>query len=96
MGFLHICTLQTANNWSSQVHLLDNIDQALRNGITSNYATKDVDKDGRDFGVASNEIEGRSNSFRSGTSTNIQKIRRRATVKLDYIHRCHSEASPIH
>ncbi len=95
MSFFHVGTLKTTDYWSSQVHLLDNIDQALRDGITPDDPPEDVHEDGRDFGVAGNEIKGRSDSFGSCASTNIQKICWRATIELDYVHCCHGEASTI-
>lgn len=96
MSFLHVCTLKTTDDWSSKVHLLDDIDQTLRNGVTSNYAAEDVDENCRNFWIAGDEIEGRSNSFGSRTSANVQEIRRGAAVELDDVHCGHCEASTIH
>lgn len=71
MRLLHIRPLQSTHNRQPQVHLLNNIDQTLRDGITPHDTAENVDKDGSDFGIRSDELESTLDGFRCGTSTNV-------------------------
>lgn len=95
MGLLHVSTLQSGDDGSTEVHLLDDIDQTLSNGITSHNTSEDVDEDGSDLGVAGDELEGRSDSSRGGTTADVKEVGRASTVKLDDVHSGHGETSTV-
>lgn len=95
MSLLHVSTLQPGNNGGTEVHLLDDINQTLSNGITSHDTSEDVYEDGRNFGVASDELEGGSDSGRGGTTTNVKEVSRASTVELDDVHSGHGETSTV-
>ena len=95
VSFFHVGTLKTTNYWRSQIHLLDNIDQALRDGITPDDPTEDVYEDSRDFGIACDQLESGLDGFRSSTTADVEEVGRRAAVELDDVHGGHGEASTI-
>jgi hypothetical protein len=96
MCFLHICPLQPTHNWSPQVHLLHDVDQALGNVITSDDTPKDVDEYGRDFGIARDQVKGILDRLWRSATSNVKEVGRRAAVQLDDVHSGHGEASTIY
>lgn len=95
MGLLHVSTLQSGDDGGTEVHLLDDIDQTLSDGITSHDTSEDVDEDGSDLGVAGDELEGRSDSSRGGTTADVKEVGRASTVELDDVHSGHGETSTV-
>ena len=67
----HVGPLQSRDDGCPQVHALHHANQSLRNGITSDDSAEDVDEDGRDFGIAGDEVEGLFDCLRRCTSTNV-------------------------
>ena len=78
-----------------ETYTLDDLYQALGNGITANDTTKDVDKDGSDLGVAGDEIKGALDGLRSGTTADIQKVGGLTTVELDNVHGGHGKTGTV-
>ena len=95
MRLLHIRALQSSHDGRPQVHALDDTDQSLSNGVTSDDTAKDVDEDGCDFGVAGDEVEGLFDGLRSGSSANVEEVGGLAAVELDDVHCGHGETSPV-
>lgn len=95
MSLLNIGTLQTSNDWGTEVHLVDDIDQTLSNGIASNDTAENVDEDGRDLGVAGDELEGGADSSRGSTTTDVKEVSGSTAVKLDDIHSSHGKTGTI-
>lgn len=80
MRHLHVCPLQSGHNGRAKIHTLHNGDQSLGDSIAAYDATENVYKDGGDFGIAGDEVEGLFNSLRSGSTTNIKEIGRGTTI----------------
>jgi hypothetical protein len=95
MCLLHVGTLQPSNDGCLEVHLLDNLDETLRNGVASHDTTEDIDKDGSDLGVACDKIECLSNSLGCGTATDVQEVGWRTAVQLDDVHGGHGKTSTV-
>lgn len=76
--------------------MLNDVDQALSNGVASDNATEDVDKDSGDFGVAGDQLEGTLDGFGSCTTTDIEKVCWGTTVQLDDVHGSHGQTSTIY
>lgn len=89
VGGLHVGALQAGNDGDAQVHALDGADEAAGNVVASHDAAKDVDKDGRDLGVARNQGEGFLDGLWRGTTSDVEKVGGFATVELDNVHGCH-------
>src|SRR6266536_6257559 len=95
MSLLHVRSMQSRHNRRSQVHLLHNVDQALGNGVASYDATKDVDEDGCDFGIAGDQVECGFDGRRSGTTADVEEVGGGTSVQLDDIHCGHGESGTV-
>lgn len=95
MRGLHVSTLQTGNDGGLQVHLLNDLDQTLGDGVAADDTTEDVDEDGGDLGVRGDEVEGLADSLGGGTSSNVEEVSGRTTVQLDDIHGGHGKTGTV-
>lgn len=95
MGLLHVGTLQTGNDGSAQTHVLDDVDQSLGDGVAADDTTEDVDEDGRNLGVAGDQLESALDGSGSSTTANVKEVGRATTVQLDNIHGSHGKASTV-
>jgi hypothetical protein len=92
---LHVGTLQPCNDRGLEVHLLNDLDQTLGDGVASDDTTEDVDKDGSDLGVAGDEVKGLANSLGCGTASNVQEVSGRTTVQFDDVHGGHGKTGSV-
>ena len=74
MRHLHIRPLQPRNNRRPQVHALDHAYEPLRNGVAPDDATENVDEDGGDFGVRSDEVKGLLDGLRRGATADVEEV----------------------
>lgn len=95
MGLLHVGTLKTGDDGKTQVHLVDNVDETLGDGVTADNTTEDVDEDGGDLGVAGDELESALDSSRGSTTTDVKEVGGVAAVQLDDIHGSHGETGAV-
>jgi len=92
---LHVGTLETGNDGNSEVHGLHNLDETSGNSVATNDTTENVDKDGSNLGVASNELEGTSDGSGSGTTANIEEVGGLTSVELDDVHGGHGKTGTV-
>lgn len=95
MGLLHVGTLQTGDDRSAQVHLLDDVDQTLGNSVAADDTTEDVNKDGGHLGVAGDQLEGALDGSGGGTTADIEEVSGGTAVELDDIHGGHGETGTV-
>lgn len=95
MSLLHVGTLETGNDGSAETHLLNNVDQTLGDGVTADDTTEDVDEDGRDLGVAGDELESALDGSGSSTTTDVKEVGGGTAVQLDDIHGGHGKTSTV-
>jgi hypothetical protein len=92
---LHVGTLQTGNDGSLEVHLLDDLDQTLGNSVAADDTTEDVDEDGSDLGVGGDQVESLANGLRGGTASNVEEVGGGAAVQLDDVHGGHGKTGTV-
>lgn len=95
VGLLHVGTLQTGNDGGAQTHLINDVDQTLGDGVTSDDTTEDVDKDGRHLGVAGDQLEGALDGGGGGTTTDVKEVGGTAAVQLDDVHGSHGKTGAV-
>lgn len=95
MGRLHVGALQTSNNGNLQVQRLDGVDETVSDSITTHNTAENVDKDGRDLGVAGDQLESLLNGRGSSTTTNIQEVGGLAAIQLDDVHSSHGKTGAV-
>lgn len=95
MSLLHVGTLETGNDGGAQVHLVDNVDKTLSDGVTADDTTEDVDEDGRHLGVAGDELESALDSSGGSTTTDVKEVGGATTVQLDDVHGGHGETCTV-
>lgn len=95
VSLLHVSSLQSSNDWSAEVHLLNDVNESLGNSVTPDNSSKDVNKYSRDLGVTGNKLESGFDSCRSSATTDVKEVSRASTVKLDDVHGCHSKTSSV-
>lgn len=95
VGLLHVGALQTGDDGDSEVHGLHDLDETSGNGVATDDTTEDVDENGSDLGIASNELEGTSDGGRSGTTTDVEEVGGLATVELDNVHGGHGKTGTV-
>lgn len=95
VGLLHVGTLQTGDDGGAEVHLLHDVDETLGDGIAADDTTEDVDEDGRDLGVAGDQLEGALDGLGGGTTADIEEVGGGAAVQLDDVHGGHGETGTV-
>ena len=74
---------------------MNDVDQSLCDSITPHDTAKDIDKDRRNLGIRRDKLKGTLDSFRCGTSTNVEEVGWCTTVQFDDIHSGHSKTGTI-
>lgn len=95
VSLVDVGALETSDDGDLEVQSLDSVDETSSNVITSDDTAEDVDEDGRDLGVAGDELKRLFNGSRSSTTTDIQEVGGLTTVQLDDIHSSHGETSTV-
>ena len=68
----------------------------MRNKVTSDNTTENVDKDGINVLVGQNQLEGGLNGLWSSTTTTVQEVGWITTVQLDHVHGGHGQTGTVH
>lgn len=95
VGLLHVGTLQTGDDGGAQVHLLDDVDETLGDGVAADDTTEDVDEDGGDLGVAGDQLEGALDGLGGGTTADVEEVSGGTAVQLDDVHGGHGETGTV-
>lgn len=95
MGRLHVGALQTGNDGDLQVQRLDSVDETVGNSIASHNTAENVDEDGRNLGVAGDQLEGLLDGRGGSTTADIQEVGGLAAVQLDDIHGGHGKTGAV-
>lgn len=95
MGLFVVGTLKTGNDGDLEVERLDGVDETGGNVVAADDATENVDKDGSDLGVASDEFESLTDGLGSGTPTDVEEVGGLAAVQLDNVHGGHGKTSTV-
>lgn len=95
MSLLHVGSLQSGDNGRAQTHLLHDVDQTLRDGIAPHDTAEDVDKDGRDLGVAGDQLERGLDRGRSRATADVEEVGGAAAIQLDDVHGGHGETGTV-
>lgn len=95
MGSLHVGALQTSNDRDLEVQRLDGVDKTVSDGITTHNTAENVDKDGRNLGVAGNQLESLLNGRGGSTTADIQEVGGLAAVELDNVHGGHGKTGTV-
>lgn len=92
---ISLVTRKTNNQGDSQLNQLSSLNDTFSNELAGKDTTENVNEDGFDLRVSIQDFEGSLDLFNISTTTNVQEISRRTTVKLDDIHGTHSQTSTI-
>mmetsp|Transcript_3641 Transcript_3641/g.6109 ORF Transcript_3641/g.6109 Transcript_3641/m.6109 type:complete len:253 (-) Transcript_3641:629-1387(-) len=92
---LHIGPLQTNNDRNLEIQLTRCFNNTFGNNITFHDTPKDIHQHSLDFRIGRDDFKRRLDLRGRGTATDIQKVRGRAAVKGNNIHRRHGESGTI-
>ena len=95
MRHLHVRPLQSSDNRCPQVHTLHHANQSLRNSVAPHNPSKDIHKNGCDFRVRGDEVEGLLDGLGGGAAADVEEVCGLAAVELDDVHGGHGEAGAV-
>lgn len=95
VSLLHVGALQSGDDGDLEVQGLDGLDQTVGNGVTADNTTEDVDEDGGNFGVASDQFESLLDGGGGSTATHVEEVGGLATVQLDDVHGSHGKTGTV-
>ena len=96
LGLFNIGAGEADNEGQLEVDLLGSADDTRGYRVALHDTTENVDKDGLDLLVRSDDLEGLLDGRLSGTTTNIEEVGGAAAIELDDVHCGHGKTSTVH
>lgn len=92
---ISLVTRESHNQGDSKVDKLGSLNDTFGNELAGKDTTENINENSFDLRVSVKDLESSLNLVNVGTTTDVEEVSRRTTIKLDDVHSAHSKTSTV-